>query len=160
MASIVSPLVAHQWYVATYGTALPDTYGSHIWVVWVWSFWKVYWIRLNTILLYSTVNLHTTSWRKNIGSPDMIQKKGHHDQAHQTCPRALVVHAASNNAKIPFSAPRQTLHFPNQHPWLVTTDGTEPGDTTLSSCRRNCNFMWSLLQPLQQSLSLACSYLM
>ena len=26
MASIVSPLVARQWYVATYGTALSDTY--------------------------------------------------------------------------------------------------------------------------------------
>ncbi len=26
MASIVWPLVARQWYVATYGTALPDTY--------------------------------------------------------------------------------------------------------------------------------------
>jgi hypothetical protein len=63
-------------------------------------------------------------------------------------------------AKTTFSAHRQTLQFPIQHSRLVTTGGTEPDDPTLTSCHRSCNFLWSLHQPLQQALSLTCSYLM
>ncbi|KAL7483088.1 hypothetical protein ACHAW6_013638 [Cyclotella cf. meneghiniana] len=75
-------------------------------------------------------------------------------------PQAPTPEELQGCAKIPFSAPRQTLHFPIQHSRLVTTGGTVPDDITLSSCRHSCNFLWSIHQPLQQSLSLACSYLM
>ena len=63
-------------------------------------------------------------------------------------------------AKIPFSAPRQTLTFPFQHSRLVTPAATEPHDPNQTSCRDSCNFLYYLPQPLQQLLTTAFSYLM
>jgi hypothetical protein len=75
-------------------------------------------------------------------------------------PRAPTPEELQGCAKIPFSAPRQTLTFPFQHSRLVTPDGTEPHDPNQTSCRNSCNFLCYLPQPLQQPLTAVFSYLM
>ena len=65
-----------------------------------------------------------------------------------------------DSAKIPFSASKQTLTLPFQHSSIVPNGGPELNGPTKSSWHHSCNLLGYLPQPLQQPLTVACSYLM